>query len=94
MQWSVSVVAEGDRVLTLDEIVALADAVAPLGGIASGIGTTSYGAQVVVDAVTGDEAIEAAVPAFRRAADEAGLPPWPITRADALSELDDLEPEP
>jgi hypothetical protein len=94
VQWSVSVVAEGDRVLTLDEIVALADAVAPLGGIASGIGTTSYGAQVVVDSITADEAIEAAVAAFRRAAAEAGLPTWPIARTEALSELDDLELEP
>jgi hypothetical protein len=94
MQWSVSVVAEGDRALTIDEIVALADAVAPMGGIASGIGTTSYGAQLVVDASTADEAIDAAVPAFRRAAEEAGLPAWPVARADALSELDDLEPGP
>jgi hypothetical protein len=94
VQWSVSVVAEGDRVLSLDEIVALADAVAPMGGIASGIGTASYGAQLVVEAATADEAIEEAVPAFRRAAEEAGLPAWPVTRADALSELDDLDPEP
>ena len=42
--------AEGDRVLSLEEIVALADAVAPMGGIASGMGTTTYGAQLVVDA--------------------------------------------
>lgn len=94
MRWSVSLVAEGDRVLTLDEIVALADAVAPLSGIASGIGTPRYGAQLVVEADTADEAVGAAMPAFRRAAEEAGLPPWPITHADALSELDDLEADP
>jgi hypothetical protein len=91
MQWSVSVVAEGDREITLDEIVALADAVAPLNGIASGIGTTSYGAQLVVDATTVDEAVAIAVPAFRRAAEQASLPAWPVARADAISELDDLE---
>ena len=51
MRWSVSVVAEGDRVLSHEEIVELADAVATSNGIASGIGTTSYGAQLVVGAV-------------------------------------------
>jgi hypothetical protein len=91
VRWSVSLVAEGDRELGLDEIVALADAVAPMSGIASGIGTTSYGAQLVVEAATADEAIEIAVPAFRGAAEKAALPGWPVTRADAISEIDDLE---
>ena len=50
------VVAEGDRVMTREEIVELADAVAPHGGIASGIGTTRYGAQLVVDADDRDDA--------------------------------------
>ena len=40
------VVAEGDRVMTREEIVELADAVAASSGIASGIGTTGYGAQM------------------------------------------------
>ena len=40
MRWSVSLRAEGDRLLALEEIVALADAVAPMEGIASG--TVSY----------------------------------------------------
>ena len=50
MRWSVSVMAEGDRVLTHDEILELADAVAIHQGIASGIGSMSYGAQLVVEA--------------------------------------------
>ena len=37
--------ADGDREVTLEEVVELADAVARHGGIASGIGTPSYGAQ-------------------------------------------------
>ena len=41
MRWSVTVVAEGDRVVSREEIVELADAVAASGGIASGIGTTA-----------------------------------------------------
>ena len=58
MRWSVTVVAEGDRVVTREEVVELADAVAALSGIASGIGTTSYGAQIVVHAESADEAVE------------------------------------
>ena len=33
MQWSVSIQASGDRELTREEIVELADAVAPAGGV-------------------------------------------------------------
>ena len=40
MQWSVSIVAEGDREVSREEIVELADAVAVFGGIASGIGAS------------------------------------------------------
>ena len=39
-----------DRVLTREEVVELADAIAPVSGIASGIGTDRYGAQLVVQA--------------------------------------------
>ncbi len=49
-KWSVSIKAEGDRPMKLEEIVALADAVAPLDGVASGVGAMSYGAQIVVEA--------------------------------------------
>ena len=91
MKWSVTLVAEGDRVLTREEIVELADAVAGSSGIASGIGTRSYGAQLVVDAVDSEEAVERASVIFTRAASRAGLPPWPISRAETISEHDDLE---
>ncbi len=83
--------AEGDRVITADEVVELADAVAGSGGIASGIGTPSYGAQLVVEAENGDEALEIGVAEFQRAASVAGLPPWPVARAEAVSEDDELE---
>ena len=91
MKWSVSLVAEGDRPVSLDEIVELADAVAGLGGIASGVGSMSYGAQVVIDANSADEAVELALEAFTAAASRAGLPSWPVARAEALSEDDDME---
>jgi hypothetical protein len=91
MKWSVSLVADGDREMTIDEIVELADAVAPSNGIASGIGTTSYGAQLVVEAATSDEAAMLAIGEFSAAAARAGLPPWPVSRVETISEHDELE---
>lgn len=86
-----TLVADGDRVLTREEVVELADAVAESSGIASGIGTTSYGAQLVVDAADSIQAVERASAVFMRAATRAGLPPWPISRAETISEHDDLD---
>ena len=88
MRWSVSLVAEGDRVVTHEEIVELADAVAASDGIASGIGTATYGAQIVVEAATMDDAVDVAVTVFRTAAARAGLPPWPVARAEAIGDDD------
>ena len=86
MRWSVGIEAEGDRVLTREEVVELADAVAGRAGIATGIGTNRYGAQLVVQAASRDEAIEQATEEFVQAADRAGLPPWPIRTVEAISE--------
>lgn len=91
MQFSVSIVAEGDREIRLDEVVELADAVARLSGIASGAGSMSYGAQIVVEAADSDAAVDAAIPLFLDAARTAGLPEWPVTRAETISEIDDFE---
>ena len=91
MNYSVSIVAEGDREVTLDEVVELADAVATLNGVASGAGSFSYGAQIVVDAPNSDEAVDLAIPLFIDAARRAGLPEWPVTRAETISEIDELE---
>lgn len=91
MKWSVMVVAEGDQVMTQEQIVELADAVAASGGIASGIGTNRYGAQLVVEADTAEKAIELGRAEFTRAAERAGLPAWPIVDADAISEAEDYE---
>ena len=88
MKWSVSVVADGDREMTIDEIVELADAVAPHDGIASGIGSTSYGAQIVVEAETSDEAAELGMAEFVAAARRAGLPEWPVSRVETIGEDD------
>lgn len=90
MKWSVALEAEGDRVLTREEVVELADAVASSSGIATGIGTTRYGAALVVHADGSAQAVELATAEFTAAAARAGLPPWPITRAEAMSEDDDL----
>ncbi len=89
MRWSVGIEAEGDRVLTREEVVELADAVAATDGIATGIGTNRYGAQLVVEAASRDEAIEKATEEFWRAVRKARLRPAPIVRAEAVSEDED-----
>lgn len=81
MRWSVTLEAEGDRVMTREEIVELADAVAAHDGIAAGIGTTRYGARLVVEAGDREDAVRRARAEFARAAERAGLPAWPIRGA-------------
>lgn len=86
MRWSVGIEAEGDRVFTRAEIVELADAVAGSSGIATGIGTTRYGAQLMVVADSRDDAIGRGTALFLAAAEKAGLPAAPIVRTEAVSE--------
>ena len=75
--------------LSREEIVELADAVAASSGIATGIGTNRYGAQLLVEAGTRDEAIEKARAEFARAVAQAGLPVYPIVRVEAVGEDED-----
>jgi hypothetical protein len=89
VKWSVGLEAEGDGVLTREQVVELADAVAPSSGIATGIGSNRYGAQLVVEAGGRDEAVELATREFTRAAARVGLPPAPIVRVEAVSEEED-----
>ena len=89
MRWSVSVEAEGDRVLSREEVVELADAVAASQGIATGIGTNRYGAQLIVEADNRDEAIGKATGEFVQAAWRAGLQRGTIVRTEAVSEDED-----
>jgi hypothetical protein len=90
MRWSVGIEAEGDRIMKLEEVVELADAVAPISGIATGIGTNRYGAQVVVFADDRDDAIKKGKEHFANAVQKAGLPVYPIVRVEAISEDEDL----
>jgi hypothetical protein len=95
MRWSVGIEAEGDRVFTREEVVELADAVAASSGVATGIGTNRYGAQLLVVADSRDDAIAAATEIFLAAARTAGLPTAPIARTEAISEAEaeeDSEP--
>jgi hypothetical protein len=94
MRWSVGIQAQGDRVLTREEVVEFADAVAGHDGIATGIGTDRYGAQLIVDAPSREAAIEQATATFTAAAARAGLPAGPIVRAEAISEDEDGAPGP
>lgn len=91
MRWSVGIQAEGDQVLSREEVVELADAVAEYQGIASGIGSTVYGAQLVVEAGSRDEAIEEGKLRFARAVTRAKLPDGQIVRVEAISEADEDE---
>ena len=89
MRWSVGIEAEGDRIMKIDEVVELADAVAPMSGIATGIGTNRYGARVVVFANGREEAIKKGKEQFASAVRKAGLPVYPIVRVEAISEEED-----
>ena len=86
MRWSISLRADGDRPMEREEIVELADAVARWEGIAAGIGTTSYSAQIVVEADGSDQAVDRAIVMFTEAAKQAGLA-W----AESISEEAEFE---
>jgi len=91
VRWSVGIEAEGDRVFTREEIVELADAVAESSGVATGIGTSRYGAQLLVTADSREDAVAAATQLFTAAARTAGLPAAPIVRAEAISEEEEAQ---
>ena len=86
MMWSVSLQAEGDRVISLDEVVELADAVAVHGGIATGMGTPTYGIQILVEADDSDQAVLLARDVFGEAVQKAGLPVWPIVNVETIAD--------
>ncbi len=79
----------GLQVLTREQVVELADAVAASGGIATGIGTSRYGARLIVAAAGREEAIEKAPQEFWRAVRKARLRPAPVVRVEAISEDED-----
>jgi len=82
----VGIEAEGDRVLSREEVVELADAVAASDGIASGIGSKRYGVTLIVQAGSQAEAIAKATEEFTAAAARAGLPDSPVVRVEAVTE--------
>lgn len=89
IRWSVGIETEGDRLMKLEEVVELADAVAGIEGIATGIGTNRYGAQIVVFADDRESAIEKGKEQFADAVAKAGLPVFPIVRVECMSEDED-----
>jgi len=89
VRWSVGIEAEGDRILTREEVVELADAIAVSNGIATGIGTSRYGAQLVVEADSREDAVGLATQRFLTAAASAGLPAAPVVRTEAISEAEE-----
>jgi hypothetical protein len=93
VRWSVGIEAEGDKILSREEVVELADEIAASDGIATGIGTSRYGAQLVVEADNKEDAVSRATERFLAAAAVAGLPPAPVVRTEAVSEAEE-EDEP
>jgi hypothetical protein len=91
VRWSVAVQTEGDQVMSQKQIVELADTVAKLDGVASGIGQTRYGAKIIVDANSKGEAEAVARQQFTEAAREANMPDWPIVKVESISEEEDEE---
>jgi hypothetical protein len=91
MRWSVGIEAEGERILTREEVVELADAIAGSNGIATGVGSSRYGAQLVVEAENRADAIARGTEEFLAAVAAAGLPAAPVVRAEAISEAEDEE---
>lgn len=91
MKWMVTLQAEGDREIQLEEVVELADAVAAHQGVASGMGTDSYAAQLVVEAGSSEEAVERAVALFKQSAAKAGLPDWPIVSVESVADEQDMD---
>ena len=89
MRWSVGIEAESGKVLSREDIVELADAIAASHGIATGIGTARYGAQLLVEADTEEDAIGTATELFLAAAARAGLPSAPVVRTEAVSEAEE-----
>jgi hypothetical protein len=80
--------------LAREEIVDLADAVAASDGVATGIGTSRYGARLIVQADSREEAMAKATEEFTAAAAKAGLPPGPVVRTEAVGEDEDEDREP
>ncbi len=91
MRWSVGIEAEGEKILSREQVVELADAIAASDGIATGIGTSRYGAQLVVEADSREDAVSKATERFLAAAAAAGLPPAPVVRTEAVSEAEEIE---
>jgi hypothetical protein len=89
VRWSVGIEAESGEVLGREQIVELADAIAASHGIATGIGTTRYGAQLVVEADTEEAAVGIATERFLAAAATAGLPEATVVRTEVVSEADE-----
>ena len=52
MKYSVSIAAEGDREISLEEVVELADAVAPFSGIATGAATQSIASNLTIASIS------------------------------------------
>jgi len=87
MDWTVKIEAAGDLAaeqVDLDRIDALRAALVDHSAAAS-TANRRYGIQLDIDATTAERAAEAALKAFRLAAERSGLPDWPVVRVDVMT---------
>lgn len=87
MDWTVKIEAAGDLAaeqVDLDRIDALRAALVDHSAAAS-TANRRYGIQLDIDATTAERAAEAALKAFRLAAERSGLPVWPVVRVDVMT---------
>ena len=53
----------------------------------------SYGAQLEVEADNSDQAVEIAIPLFEKAVAKAGIPTWPVSKAEVHGEDEFMDDE-
>lgn len=93
MWWSVAIeVSGGDTSgIPVDELERFATALLPWSAAVSGSpqeGPARYGARLSIDADGPEAALASALAAFRRAAEDVGLPAWPVVDATCMTEVE------
>lgn len=96
MWWSVAIEVTGGQgaSVAVDQLERFATALLPCAASVSGSpqegGLARYGARMSIEAEGPEAALAGALSTFRHAAEDAGLPAWPIAEANCVTE-DELE---
>ena len=92
MWWSVAIEVTGGQAASVaeDELERFATALLPWSASVSGSpqeeGLPRYGARMSIEAEGPEAALAGALSTFRHAAEEAGLPAWPVAEANCVTE--------